>query len=398
MFAKPFVGQLGNGHVDGVYQLARDPESLDRFASGSGDGVVKVWDLPSKRELWQTKAHDNIVKGMCWTHDRKLLSCAADKTVALHDPYNTSPGSKPRAIYQSKVAFTGLSHHRSENAFAASTSTGILVYDENRSTSAPIQTLNWPTSVDTISAVAFNPVEDSILASTATDRAVVIYDLRTSSPLHRTVLNLQSNAISWNPMEAMNFAVANEDHNIYLFDMRNMSRALNVLRDHVAAVMDVSFSPTGEELVSASYDRTVRLWNRAKGHSRDIYHTKRMQRVFSATFTQDNNYVISGSDDGNVRLWRARASDRRGVMSAQQRQSLEYQSALKQRYGHMPEIKRIARHRHVPKAVKKAGDIKREELAALKRRDENRRKHEKKTAGKNARKSEREKMVLAQEG
>lgn len=36
--------------------------------------------------------------------------------------------------------------------------------------------------------------------------------------------------------------------------------------------MDVQFSPTGEELVTASYDRTIRIWNRDKGHSRDIYH------------------------------------------------------------------------------------------------------------------------------
>jgi len=42
MFAAPFVGQLGSGHVDGVYTLARDPKSLERIASGSGDGVVKV--------------------------------------------------------------------------------------------------------------------------------------------------------------------------------------------------------------------------------------------------------------------------------------------------------------------------------------------------------------------
>lgn len=54
---------------------------------------------------------------------------------------------------------------------------------------------------------------------------------------------------------------------VYIFDMRKMTRALNVLKDHVAAVMDVEFSPTGEELVSASYDRTVRLWSRMKGHS-----------------------------------------------------------------------------------------------------------------------------------
>ncbi|KAK5063697.1 Protein sof1, partial [Cryomyces antarcticus] len=193
-----------------------------------------------------------------------------------------------------------------------------------------------------------------------------------------TVLALATNAIAWNPMEAFNFAAANEDHNIYMFDMRRMDRALNVLKDHVAAVMDVSFSPTGEELVSASYDRSIRLWSRASGHSRDIYHTKRMQRVFSCAWTPDNNFVLSGSDDGNIRLWRAQASARQGVQSARQRQKLEYDTALRERYKHMPEIRRIARHRHVPKQVKKAGEIKGEEVAALKRREENERKHSKK--------------------
>jgi len=196
-------------------------------------------------------------------------------------------------------------------------------------------------------------------------------------------------------MEAFNLAVANEDHNIYIFDMRNLRRALNVLKDHVAAVMDVEFSPTGEELVSASYDRSVRLWARNAGHSRDVYHTKRMQRVFSARWTPDNKYILSGSDDGNVRLWRANASARSGVKSARQRQQLEYDDALRKRYAHMPEIRRIARHRHVPKQVKKAGEIKGEEVAAVKRREENERRHSRKGLVK--RKPEREKMVLTTE-
>ena len=76
-------------------------------------------------------------------------------------------------------------------------------------------------------------------------------------------------------------------------------------------------------------------------------------------------------------------------------QSLEYSDTLKKRYGHMPEIKRIQRHRHVPKQVKKAGEIKGEELAAIKRRIENERKHSKK--GQVPRRSEREKMILATE-
>jgi DDB1- and CUL4-associated factor 13 len=250
--------------------------------------------------------------------------------------------------------------------------------------------------VDTITALSLNQVETSILASTATDRSLVLYDLRTSSPLHRSVLTLASNAISWNPMEAFNLAVANEDHNIYLFDTRNLSRALNVLKDHVSAVMDVEFSPTGEELVSGSYDRTIRIWRRNEGHSRDVYHTKRMQRVWSTCFTPDTAYILSGSDDGNVRLWRSHASSRSGVKSAKERQALEYSEALRKRYGHLPEIKRIERHRHVPKVVKKAAEIKSVQMKGVKRREENERKHGGVGRDKK-RRSEREKMVLTTE-
>jgi WD repeat and SOF domain-containing protein 1 len=393
MFAAPFIAQLGKGHVDGVYSMAKDPNSLQRFASGSGDGVVKVWDLTSREEIWNGTAHENIVKSMCWTKDQKLLTCASDRTIKLFDPYNTPSGTAPTATWLGANAFTGLSHHRSKNAFAASSGV-ISIYDLERHT-APPEVLKWPTSTDTITTVAFNQTETSILASCATDRSIVLYDLRTSMPLAKTILNLASNAISWNPMEAFNFAVANEDHNIYIFDMRKLDRALNVLKDHVAAVMDVEFSPTGEELVSASYDRTVRIWNRARGHSRDVYHTKRMQRVFSAKFTPDSKYLLTGSDDGNIRLWRANASAREGIKSAKQRQALEYNEALSERYAHMPEIRRIKRHRHIPKVVKKAGEIKTEELKAIKRKEENERKHTKKQFQR--RRNEREKMVLATE-
>jgi WD repeat and SOF domain-containing protein 1 len=393
MFAAPFIADLGRGHVDGVYSIATDPSSLERFASGSGDGVVKVWDLTSRDEIWNSNAHENIVKGMCWTKDQKLLTCASDRSIKLFDPYNTPSGTVPAATWLGGNAFTSLSHHRTKNSFAAASGV-ISIYDLERHT-APPETLKWPTSTDTITAVSFNQTETSILASTATDRSIVLYDLRTSMPLAKTILNFASNAISWNPMEAFNFCVANEDSNLYIFDMRKMDRALNVLKDHVAAVMDVQFSPTGEELVSASYDRTVRLWSRMKGHSRDIYHTKRMQRVFSVRMTNDAKYVLSGSDDGNVRLWRANASKREGIKSAKQRQALEYNETLSERYAHMPEIRRIRRHRHIPKVVKKAGEIKSEELKAIKRRQENERKHTKKQHQK--RRSEREKMVLAAE-
>jgi DDB1- and CUL4-associated factor 13 len=80
--------------------------------------------------------------------------------------------------------------------------------------------------------------------------------------------------------------------------------------------MDVDYSPTGQSLVSGSYDKTIRLFPaRETGHSRDMYHTKRMQKVFCVRFSMDERYVVSGSDDGNLRLWKAVANDKIGAVS-----------------------------------------------------------------------------------
>jgi len=45
--------------------------------------------------------------------------------------------------------------------------------------------------------------------------------------------------------------------------------------------LDIDYAPTGRELVTGSYDRTIRIFPVDQGHSREVYHTQRMQRYFS---------------------------------------------------------------------------------------------------------------------
>ena len=104
--------------------------------------------------------------------------------------------------------------------------------------------------------------------------------------------------------------------------------------DHTDAVLDVDWSPTGRELVSASYDRTVRIFQQGKNRSRECYHIKRMQRVFSCAFSGDAQYLMCGSDEGNIRLWKTVAWAKTGVLNFRQRQSLQYSEALKKKFAH----------------------------------------------------------------
>lgn len=50
--------------------------------------------------------------------------------------------------------------------------------------------------------------------------------------------------------------------------MRYLESPVMVHMDHVSAVLDVDYSPTGKEFVSASFDKSIRIFPVDKGHSR----------------------------------------------------------------------------------------------------------------------------------
>lgn len=50
------------------------------------------------------------------------------------------------------------------------------------------------------------------LAACSSDRSIILYDARETGPLRRIIMRLQTNKLSWNPMEAVTFTCANEDY------------------------------------------------------------------------------------------------------------------------------------------------------------------------------------------
>jgi len=243
------------------------------------------------------------------------------------------------------------------------------LWEETRN--EPINTLQW--GVDTLHHVQFNMVENNLLAACASDRSIIMYDCREGKPLRKVVMSMRPNRLAWNPMEAFNFTVANEDYNLYTFDSRNLSRPKKIHENHVAAVTSVDYSPTGREFVSGSYDKTIRIYEVEKTNSREIYHTKRQQHVTAIGWSLDNKYIFSGSDEMNIRIWKAYASEKLGPLQPREKDAFRYNEALKQKFSTHPQIKRIARHRQVPRYVFKQQDLLKEAKQKEKRKETNRR-------------------------
>ena len=286
-----------------------------------------------------------------------------------------------------KSVFLGVDHHWKKPNFATC-GDQVEIWDESRS--EPIQSLTW--GVDSVTNIRYNPIEYDLLVTTGSDRSIVLYDIRQSSPLKKVILSMKSNGVVWNPMEAFNFTVANEDSNLYTFDMRRLDSPLNVHMDHTMAVLDVDYSPTGTEFVSGSYDKTLRIFKHNSGRSREVYHTKRMQRIFCVQWSSDATYILSGSDETNIRLWKSEASKKIGKLRPREKIALNYAAKLRHRYRFHPKVRRIARHRHLPKMVYRAMKEKQIILASRKKKRENIIRHSK--PGSVKVKAERKKNVV----
>nr|XP_002121570.1 DDB1- and CUL4-associated factor 13 [Ciona intestinalis] len=351
VFAKPFLASL-DGHRDGVCCLCKHRKRLSYLFSGSCDGEIRQWNLTNRQCIRTLQGHTGFVRGLACSPDgKRFISVGDDKTVKH---WNSDPLSEERDIpintVVAKSLYTGVDHHWTDSIYATC---GQSVDIWNMERSEPVRVYKW--GMDSIQSVKFNPVETNLCISTVSDRSIRLYDIRAAVPLNKVTLKLRSNVAVWNPMEAYNFTAANEDHNLYTFDMRKLDFALNVHTDHTDAVLDVDYSPTGRELVSGSYDRTIRIFPvSGTGHSREVYHTKRMQRVFTVKWSADNRYILSGSDETNIRMWKARASEKLGRMTPREKAAADYNEKLKLKYAYHPQVKRIARHRHVPKTIYQA--------------------------------------------
>jgi serine/threonine protein kinase len=71
---------------------------------------------------------------------------------------------------------------------------------------------------------------------------------------------------------------------------------------HTSRVTSVAWSARGTRIVSASYDKTVRIWDANNGENLLVYQGH-WDRVLTAAWSPDGNLVASAGNDGTIQIW-----------------------------------------------------------------------------------------------
>ncbi|MDH6624266.1 X-X-X-Leu-X-X-Gly heptad repeat protein [Streptomyces sp. LBL] len=153
-----------------------------------------------------------------------------------------------------------------------------------------------------------------VLAIVAVGSAVVAWQQRNDAVFEQVVAEADRVQYTDPSLSAQLDLVAHrlrpgdEGTNNRLISIVNAPLATSLL-GHTGAVYLTSFSPDGKLLATASYDRTVRLWNvadptRPKPLGRPL--TGHTSWVSTAVFSPDGTTLASAADDGTIRLWDVR--------------------------------------------------------------------------------------------
>jgi WD40 repeat protein/serine/threonine protein kinase len=312
----PFLESYLHGHTDVVNSVAYSPDGT-LLASAGADNVIRLWDAASRQAVGEPlSGHTNTINRVAFSPDGTLLaSASADNTVRL---WSIPTGEEVRVLDEHQLPVWALDFSLDGRYLVSSDGNAsgddggtIIIWDV--ATGEVIHTLA-DVHTGIIFDVAFN-LDGSLIASGGDDNIIRLWDTETGETAGElTGHNNWVLTLAFSPTDSNLLISSGVDVNIAYWDIANQTLLGAIQTRHTDWVRDVAFSADGQYIVSASHDKTVKVWTfegvpvtTLLGHS---------ERVLSIDFHPTELALATGAADGDVALWRIAYPQRPGNLES----------------------------------------------------------------------------------
>jgi len=103
--------------------------------------------------------------------------------------------------------------------------------------------------------------------------------------------------------DGMHVVTASQDKTARVWDLRQKQPSFVALEGHQHWVVSAAFSPDGTHVVTASWDNTARVWDLRQKQPSFVALEGHQDGVNSAAFSPDGTHVVTASRDNTARVW-----------------------------------------------------------------------------------------------
>eukprot|EP00048_Salpingoeca_helianthica_P002746 m.60245 g.60245 ORF g.60245 m.60245 type:complete len:1026 (-) comp12282_c0_seq1:55-3132(-) len=276
------------------------------------DGKIRAWDLEGSKLIYVLSGHSTVVRGLEFSQDcSTLISAGRDKvlnmwTVATGALVKTLPVFETLeglALLPGDIDFPGKSSHAASTILATAGERGILrlwampagvcVYEQEQKN--PVRQLT---------GLYFSRSAKQLVTTSMVQAITFWQPTLETLARHKNLVGTYDEIIDaryfGNQDEFV--AVATNSEEIQIVDRRTQNTEM--LNGHTDTVLALDVSPDGTMLLSASKDRTVRLWQWAEGALTSaaigVGHT---EAVSSVAFSPKMQFFVTGSKDTTIKYW-----------------------------------------------------------------------------------------------
>jgi len=278
------------GHQGAVNRVVFSPDG--QYIAGVGeDGFVHIWNFSGKH-LLKFKAHQGAGNSIIFSPNSQYIATVGK------DGFVRAWNKFGKKLIEFKSHKSDDSND-SSNIYFSYDSKRILIHPLEKSeayilnfSGKVLAKLNW-----------LPPTIDSAIVDTTPNHQYIVTSENSSKP---TIWNW-----SGQPIAELNgyrvifssdsqfVATIDFDGKAYLWNMSG--KLLAEFKGHKSGVLDVSFSPTGKQLVTGGTNGIARVWDfsgeqiaELKGHRGSIT---------SVSFSPNGQLIATGGADGKIRLW-----------------------------------------------------------------------------------------------